>query len=352
MNDKKNAFDLLRILLATCVLINHGLLNGGYRLQDPLAHFSKNQTDLAEIGVMGFFSLSGFLIAASYERTENVFLFISHRALRILPGFWMCLMICAFVFAPAIFWLAGSSFRDFSFIGNDSSLEYIGHNFFFKIYQWSFIDVLNHSAYQGSLNGSLWSLFPEIQCYGITILVGMGSVFRRNKLLYLLIAIVLFAFFAIDLNFSSNLGPTIFTLSPAMKLYAAYIAGTLVYVFRDELIFDLRGTVLLCAFTLLLLKFGGFKLISPLLIAMTLINLFQLFEYKIRYDISYGVYIYGFIIEQFLYILLGNRLHPVLFILVALLTSALLGLLSFLLVERPFMNLRKKLDMILMRLLH
>jgi len=344
MNDKKNAFDLLRILLAACVLITHGLVIGGYHFQDPLAYFSKNQTDLSEFGVMGFFSLSGFLIAASFERTGNVLVYLGHRALRILPGFWVCLLITAFIFAPAIFLLTGRTVHDFKFAGKDSSLDFVLRNILLKVQQWNIKDVLNHAAYQESLNGSLWSLFPELQCYIFTLVAGMTGLFRKNKFLYLIVAVIFLAFFAINFNFSNNFGPTIFILSPAMKLYAAYLAGTSVYVFREQLILDKRGTLFLSAFTLLLLKFGGFKLMSPLLIAMSLINIFQLFELKIRYDISYGVYIYGFVIQQFLYALLGNRLHPSLFILLALGGSVLIGLLSFLLIERPFMNLRKKAD--------
>jgi peptidoglycan/LPS O-acetylase OafA/YrhL len=344
MNDQKNAFDLLRILLAACVLITHGLLIGGYRLQDPLHYFSKGQTDLAEFGVMGFFALSGYLIAASFERADNIFIYAGHRALRILPGFWVCLLLTAFIFAPAIYVLTGRSLNDFKFTGNDSSLGFVMNNIGLKIRQWGIKGVLDGAADQESLNGSLWSLYPEIQCYGFTLIAGLAGLFHKNRFLYLIIAITLFAFFAIGFNFSGNFGPAIFVLSPAMKLYATYTAGTLVFVFRDQLLLDKRGTLFLCAFTLLLLKFGGFKLISPLLIAMVLINLFQLFEFKMRYDVSYGVYIYGFITEQLLYAWIGSRLPYAIFITLALLSSILMGLLSFLVFERPFMNMRKKLD--------
>ena len=344
MNDQKNAFDLLRILLAACVLITHGLLIGGYRLLDPLYYFSKGQTDLAEFGVMGFFALSGYLIAASFERADNIFIYAGHRVLRILPGFWVCLLLTAFIFAPAIFLLTGRSLHDFKFTGNDSSTGFILNNIGLKIQQWGIKGVLDGAADQESLNGSLWSLYPEILCYGFTLIAGLAGLFHKNRFLYLIVAITFFAFFAIGFNFSGNFGPTMFVLSPAMKLYASYIAGTLVFVFQDQLILDKRGTLFACLFTLSLLKFGGFKLISPFLIAIVQINLFRLFKFKMRYDVSYGVYIYGFIIEQLLYAWIGNRLPSTLFIILALLSSALMGLLSFMLVERPFMNMRKTLD--------
>lgn len=344
MNNQKNAFDLLRLLLAGCVLITHGLLIGGYRLMDPLYYFSKGQTDLAEFGVMGFFALSGYLITASFERADNIFIYAGHRALRILPGFWVCLLLTAFIFAPAIYVLTGRSLHDFNFTGKESSLTFVLNNVGLIIHQWGIKGVLDGAADQESLNGSLWSLYPEILCYVFTLLAGLAGLFNKNRFLYLIVAVTFLVFFSIGFNFSGNFGPTILVRSPAMKLYATYIAGTVVLVFRDQLLMDKRGTLFACVFTLLLLKFGGFRLISPLLIAIVLINLFRLFEFKMRYDISYGVYIYGFIVTQLLYACIGSRLPFPLFILLALMSTALMGHLSYLLVERPFIDKRKTLD--------
>jgi peptidoglycan/LPS O-acetylase OafA/YrhL len=347
MKDRKNAFDLLRILLAACVLVTHALIIGGYHLQDPLYYFSKGQTHLAEFGVMGFFALSGYLIAASFERAENVIIYASHRALRILPGFWVCLLLTAFVFSPAIFTLTGRSLHDFKFTGEDSALGFVWKNSGLKIQQWNISNVLSHAADSESLNGSLWSLYPEVQCYAFTLVAGWAGLFHKNKFIYLILAITFFTFHAISANFLASFGPTLFVLSPALKLYATYVAGTLVYVFRDQLLLDKRGTLFTAAFALLLLKFGGFKLVSPLLVAILLINLFRQFEFKMKYDISYGAYIYGFVTEQLLYAWLGSKLPPALFVVMAMAISVLFGVLSFLLVERPFMTMRKKLDGVL-----
>ncbi|WP_428328410.1 acyltransferase family protein [Mucilaginibacter sp.] len=350
MTDKKNAFDLLRLLLALCVLITHGILLGGYKLHDPLSYPSKGQTDLAEFGVMGFFTLSGYLITASFDRAKNIWIFLSHRLLRIFPGFWVCLIITAFIIAPLIFTLSGRPLATFSFTGPESAIGFVYHNFLLKINQWSIKDLLNFEAYKDSLNGSLWSLFPEMQCYCFTLLTGSLGLFNRNKFLYLIFSITVFVFFAINFNFSKSFGPTILILSPALKLYASYMAGALLFIFRDQLSLDKKGTIFLLLFTLMLIKFGGYNLLSPLLIAMVLINTFQLFEFKIRYDVSYGLYIYSFPVQQLLFQLVGNKLPVIVFIGLALLISAILGLLSYILVERPFINLRKKTDKALLGL--
>ena len=347
MAGKKNAFDLLRILLAISVIISHGILLGGYKLQDPLSVFSKSQTNLADLGVMGFFTLSGYLITASFERTKNALLFTIHRLLRILPGFWVCLIITAFVFGPLIYFVKERSITDYNFTGDQSSRSYFLNNFFLQIKQWSIKDVLNYAAYKESLNGSLWSLFPEILCYFFTLAAGIFGLFNKNKILHLILGISTLIFFTINFNFSKNYGPTILILSPALKLYASYISGSLTYVFRDQMILDKKGTIFLFLFTLMLIKFGGYNLLSPFLIAMTLINVFQLFEFRIKYDISYGVYIYSFPVQQLLFQVFGSKLHVFLFIGLSLVIAITMGLLSYILVERPCINLRKRIDLFL-----
>ncbi|MDN3584418.1 acyltransferase family protein [Mucilaginibacter flavus] len=347
MTKAKNGFDLLRILLAAMVVLEHSLLIGGYDLKDPLYVFSKGQINFADLGVMVFFALSGYLITASFERSGNVFIFASHRLLRIFPGFWVCLIVAAFLISPLIFISTGRSWSAFDFFGPGGALNFIKQNFFLKINQWSIKSLLDHAAYQESLNGSLWSLFPEMQCYCFTLSAGLFGLFKRNKFLYLLISMIVFAYFAINVNFSKSFGPTLLTLSPALKLYASYLAGSVIYLFRDFVTPDKKGTLFLLLFTLILIRFGGFNLVSPFLIALVLINLFQLFEFKIKYDVSYGMYIYSFPIQQLLFHIFGNKLHVLAFISMALFFSAIAGFLSYIWIERPFMNLRNKTDQLL-----
>ena len=157
-------------------------------------------------------------------------------------------------------------------------------------------------------------------------------------------------FFAINSNFSKSYGPTILILSPALKLYASYISGSLIYVFRAQMIMDKKGTIFLFLFTLMLIKFGGYNLFSPLLIAMTLINVFQLFEFRIKYDVSYGIYICSFPVQQLLFQIFGSNLHVLLFIGLSLVIAVAMGFLSYILVEKPCTALRKITDPILKHL--
>lgn len=346
MTTKENAFDLLRLLLATCVLASHAILIGGYNLQDPVELFSKGQTSLAELSVLGFFALSGFLISASYERSKSLLSYLGHRALRILPGFWICLLVTGFILAPLIFVLNGNRLSGFAFTGSEGAIAFIYKNLFLNIRLWSVRSVLDHAAYRSSLNGSLWSLYPEMLCYCLTMVTGFFGLLKKNRIILLIFAFLTFIFYAGHMNFFNNQGPTFLILSPAFKLYTSYISGMLIWTFRDRLIFDKKGTAFLALFSLSLLKFGGFNLAGPLLLAIVLINSFQFFEIRLKYDISYGIYIYSFPIQQLLYHLFGNRLNIALFIAVSLLTTAIIGFMSYVFIEKPFINLRRAFDKI------
>jgi peptidoglycan/LPS O-acetylase OafA/YrhL len=63
-----------------------------------------------------------------------------------------------------------------------------------------------------------------------------------------------------------------------------------------------------------------------------------------RADISYGVYIYAFPIEQVAVHALGARTNPLLVLLIALPTTVLLAALSWRLIERRCLDLKRRLN--------
>jgi len=341
--NKNNAFDLLRILLAVLVLFSHAYLIGGYG-QEPFVNIVKNQTYIAEFGVMGFFSLSGYLIAGSYERSENVYIFLWHRIVRIFPGFWFCLIITSFVIAPMIYFSDHHTISNFPFTGDNSSFSFIYRNLFLEVNQWSIGDILNNSAYKLSLNGSLWSLRPESYCYIFIMLIGLGGIFNDNKLPFLIITGLLYLVYSLKFVFNINYGPTFLILSNALKLYTCFIVGALFYMYRERLQFKAKGLIVITIIALLLLKYGGYNILAPILISILCISLFSKFKVKFKYDVSYGLYIYAFPIEQLVYKLWGTYLNIWGYLVITLLITSVMSFLSFILIEKPFLRLKNVLN--------
>jgi hypothetical protein len=78
---------------------------------------------------------------------------------------WVCLVVTAFALAPAIFYLRHGALTAFSWIdGDQSALTFVTANLAIKVQPFTVSGVLVGGPCEGSLNGSLWSLWPETLC--------------------------------------------------------------------------------------------------------------------------------------------------------------------------------------------
>jgi len=127
--------------------------------------FLSHQPELRLLGyfdgsfaVSGFFSISGFLIFASYERSSSLRDYFSRRAMRILPGYWASTLLCVAIavafsrsFHVAKFVFANLTFTNFFALGVPG--------------------VFTHNPQDSALNGSLWTIKIEIAFYIIVPMV-------------------------------------------------------------------------------------------------------------------------------------------------------------------------------------
>ena len=341
---RKNAFDLMRLIMASFVLLIHIPELGGYQSFLDLSKVTRGQTDIGEIGVLGFFCLSGYLITSSFDKTKSVIKFSLNRILRIFPGLWLCLLVVGFVISPLIYYKLNGNLSGFLFTGKGSALDYVLSNFSSKINLTSPIRVLDKlTASDGSMNKPLWTLFAELQCYLITLVLGFFGLFT-NKKVFAAIYIIIYAFYAINILKQGYYGPTYITLGMNLfkKAHIAFLSGMLFYLFEDDFMVDNKILMLVVLFTLSLLKFGGYSLFAPLLMSFIFINLFSKFYFHLKYDISYGVYIYHFPLGHLLFVYCGSlNLHPVLFMLLLFGITIPVAFLSYYLIEKPFLNLKK-----------
>ncbi|MFR9780847.1 hypothetical protein ACL02O_33020, partial [Micromonospora sp. MS34] len=74
-----NSFGFLRLMFAFAVLVSHSLPIG-FGAEDPGGGLTNGQTALGEIGILGFFVISGFLITRSGARVP-VLRYLWHRGL-------------------------------------------------------------------------------------------------------------------------------------------------------------------------------------------------------------------------------------------------------------------------------
>jgi len=180
-NPQKNSLDFLRFFLAFAVIVGHGFWLSGFK-SDPLYAFTNGQITIGPLAVAGFFLLSGFLITRSRQRITSFWQFLWQRCRRILPGFWMCLLVTVVLFAPIMYYLVNKTFAGYWEQTPFGPFDYLKSNFFLKINQDRIGELFkNFPLFPYMVNGSLWTLYDEFKCYLIIGALGIFGVTRERR---------------------------------------------------------------------------------------------------------------------------------------------------------------------------
>jgi len=354
---KNNAFGFLRLTLAVLVVFSHSYPLGGFGTE-PLAAFTQGRHTIGLVSVAMFFVLSGFLICGSASATTSVARFLWHRFLRIYPGYWICLILCAGLFAPlAAFLESGNPLRVFSAPWN-SSQSFLIHNAglfhanglsiegMLAIKPNSIAGLLRSNPLPGMINGSLWTLPFEVACYlAVAVLAAIG-VLRRARWIVVALFVGLWCLHAFAYLNPDGFGRYFLSagMRPLVMLCLYFSAGCVCFLYREKIPHSTALFVLSLVLVGISLAVGALGLIAP--IAMSYAFLWLAFtlrfgRFETRGDFSYGVYIYAFPVQQGLSLL---RLHEegfVLYFTCSLLLTAVLAFLSYRLIEAPCLRLKK-----------
>lgn len=340
---RDNSYDLLRLLLAALVLYTHM-----HKIVSPFgpeafATAVRGQTNAGTLAVLGFFGLSGYLVAESCRRCVNPIRFLARRALRILPGYWVCLLVTAGLIAPTMFHLRHGTFVGYAWTVPDGAGSYIGRNALLYVHQWSITGVASNGI---GLNGSLWSLFPEFCCYLILAFVGSTGLLRDNRVWLLCFTFVISAYHALAVSgaaLDANALPTVLGLTSLTGPVLAFLVGSCACAWREHIPFGARGAVFFILTTLVTLRLGGYALAAPLCVPLALLHLGRSFTCQLPHDFSYGLYIYGCPCQQLLALVPLATVHPVVFLLCSVVLAVLFAAASWFAVERPFIRLARTL---------
>ena len=339
-SSRKNCFDLLRLLLASLVVYTHTYFIGGFG-GEGFMRFNRDQTSAGALAVLGFFGLSGYLIGDSFLRCPGPVTFMRRRVLRIMPGFWGCLVFTAVVIAPAMEWIERGSLAGFRWGMADGAASYVVHNIFLRIHQWGVADVLGGAIYPGSLNGSLWSLFPEFCCYLILLFAGLCGLMAGNRLWLLVFTGLLAVFHGLAIaggTLPAHTLPTLIALTPLSPYVLAFFVGASCRAFHEYVPLGGRGAIFFSLLTLVLLHLGGWRLTAPIVMPLLLLNLGRAFTVHLRHDFSYGIYIYAFPCQQLLALAPALRSSALVFFLASSVLTTAVAMASWFGIERRFLQ--------------
>ncbi len=288
--ERQNNFDLLRLIAALSVIFSHAfLLSENSQDHDPLMMLTGGQTVLGVVGVFVFFTISGYLVTQSFDTTASPLVFLAKRALRIFPGLFVCLLVCAFVIGPVVTGLPLADYfarrEPYLFVLHNGVLD-IEYNRLPEV-------VFGPGNIGGIVNGPLWSLPCEVLMY--LMLFGLGLC----RLLTLRMGLVLLGVGIVSIWFDTA-GDT---LGSAFWLLGFFAVGICGYRLRGTELFAGRWA-LVAALGLLLsipahLFLIGFALFGSYLVLYLALNQKLRPVPAARFgDLSYGLYIYGWPIEQ------------------------------------------------------
>jgi peptidoglycan/LPS O-acetylase OafA/YrhL len=290
-----NAFDSIRLLAASAVIMSHSFaLTTGSDLTEPLFRLTQGQATIGLSAVGIFFIVSGVLISMSFDRSKTAARFALNRALRLFPGLWVCILLTVFVLGPMLTVL---SLTDY--LATEQTWGFLGALIF-----WPFSSgmggMFSDHPYPHAVNGSLWTLKYEVACYiGGAVLLLTGR-WRRALVLLAWGVSLIGTLLLRDPHQQSGL---LYHLAQLLWLFRFYGAGMLCYLYRDRIFLHSSygwlaalGVVLAMAtpvFTEALAIGGAYSL---LVLAYRAPRWFKRLTRK--GDLSYGVYIYAFPIQQ------------------------------------------------------
>lgn len=331
----RDNFDILRLLVAVLVMVRHCMT----RLE-----ISKPDwwwfVDVFP-GVPIFFVISGYLVAASWERSRDLRSYALSRGRRIFPGLWACVLATVAVAA----WFGFDFLHGAGFIWLATQLVGL-------IYTPGFLDEFG----SGSYNGALWTIPVSLQFYVmlplIYLLLARRNETNRRFLVLWLVAAVLALVFRPMLQTGAGEVETLqmkllrYSIVPHLYLF---LLGLLLHRYRVREWSVIRGKALYWLVGYLaamyLLPASDLKdVMQPVALAFVAMSLAYTAPGITRgalrgHDVSYGLFIYhGLVINVF--VELGLQGSPAYAWGVAAITLVIAWL-SWRFIESPFLARRR-----------
>src|SRR5271165_3435080 len=338
---RQSNFDALRLIVAASVVFLHSfLIAEGTQDHEWLIWLTGNQSILGLVGVFVFFAISGFLVTQSFEETGDAWRFLAKRALRIFPGIFLATVVSAFVLGPLVTDLPLGAYlsrpEPYEYVVGNTLLDQTVH----ELPGVWFVD----NGVGLEVNGSLWTLRLEFMMYLMVLVLGV------LRLLTVRAALLLLAFGMVCLHFNmldklEKWGWFFQLLSGWGWLVGFFAAGMALYKLRHTRIFDGRLALLALAGLVLSVPLRQFILLFPLFgcylaLWLALNQRLPVIQAARFGDISYGLYIYGWPVEEAVMWLSGGHAPWWRIFLIALPTAAAIAFLSWHLIERPMLRLK------------
>jgi len=333
-----NNFDFVRVVAALCVVVSHQYaLNG---LPEPTF---LNVHTLGGLGVLIFFSVSGYLVAQSWTADPHPLRFAARRLLRIWPALALVILVCTFVWGPLV---SPLGWREY--LRHPAVPEYL-RNLIFSM-KGALPIHLDGNALPYAVNGPLWTIPLELQCYLALAVLGLAGLLRSVWWVAALTAALVVRYAVVEARGDQLADILGWTLEQHFLLEFGlfFAAGTILHhvhlarPWHRPALFGLTlsaGTIAILLGRPLL----GLWLIVPCTVVLVGTAATPYLRRAGRFgDPSYGLYIFAFPIQQTLIWLNKGRLGWTTLFLLTLLACFAAAFASWHLVEKRVLRLKPR----------
>ncbi|KRE93966.1 hypothetical protein ASG76_11145 [Nocardioides sp. Soil774] len=336
MTHRANNFDFLRLVGALLVVLGHAYpLLGAPAATPGLIGYG-----VQSIGVVIFFSISGYLITASWNRTRDPLSYAAARCLRIFPGLAVVVLVCACVLGPLLTVLPVGDYAT-----HPQTTDYLNNILMKPVY---FLPgVFTDLPYANVVNGSLWTLPAEFLCYIVVPLALVVPRLARPAVIAVLLALSLWYAATPPMESAVVYGTRI---SDAAVMWVFFAAGVLLRLGHERVSGLFRADVAVGLFATYLLVIAieptwvghvSWVALPYLVLAVGLASTPYIRQAARFGDLSYGIYLWAFPVQQTVIHVAGVQNMAVNLIVVTALT-ALLALISWHVVEKPALRLKNR----------
>lgn len=283
----------LRHLAAFFVLFAHSFVLSG-KLPTELLAFFPALGGVAVLGVTIFFIISGYLVTQSWVRQPDWTAFLRKRFLRVYPGYAACLLFSICLGAALTVVPLPQYFQA------DGAWSYLLNNLLLKN-QLALPGVFESNPVKSAVNGSLWTIPVEVTCYLAVLAMGLVGGLSRPRVAVPVLCVALGL--AIGLGQHANLFQATVFSEALPGYYAAFIFGALGFQFRNKLPDSMGLAMGLLLAVWVLPKHPVTTYASIAALGFFVINLAKWMgkrwpEGPRSIDLSYGIYLYAFPIQQ------------------------------------------------------
>jgi len=327
-----NSFDALRLIGAVFVIVGHA-----YVLLGRLGEWPQVLgIDIHVLGVSLFFVISGYLIWGSWHRNRALVDYFSARLLRLLPALFLVILVTTFLLGPLVTTLSLGQY-----LASGETWNYLRNLYLFQP-QYELPGVFETLPYPNVVNGSLWTLRAEFAVYVLVPLIGLlPRVLRAPALALFTVASAL-----VGLASTVEIGGS--NLSAAAAMWAFFGVGALARMIRETGLQIFRPWFAAAVAALWWLAYAAVPQLGDAyaFVALPYIVLtigtwsLPVVRRAARFgDLSYGMYLWAFPIQQLLIQYVGWS-SVWLNILVVTVLSALLALPTWHLIEKRALAMR------------